>query len=203
METNNQNEKFPGFPPEPKTNFWRCPNIINEYTHILNGSEHKVLFYILRHTWGFNKTADEISLSQLVKGIKKFDAGTGLTKPTVIEAIKGLIKKDFIKKSKGRKANSYELVKNFNSPSKEFLPFGSNKNLHTIDKIAINNKQYGSSFNKKPYYDGMPMIKKNGRWFVIRGHNDFCEFGTDESKIEWKPIYSNHKYENKNTIQEG
>lgn len=187
METNSQNEKFPGFPPEPKTNFWRCPNIINEYSHILNGSEHKVLFYILRHTWGFNKTADEISLSQLVKGIKNFDVGTGLTKPTVIEAIKNLIKKDFIKKSKGRKANSYELVKNFNSPSKKFLPIGSKKKLHTIDKVAINNKQYNHSPKKKASFWGKPIWEdENGKKFVIRGQNDFCEFVGDESEIEWE-----------------
>jgi len=74
------NQKFPGFPSEPTTNFWSYPKALNGYWHILNGSEQKVLDYILRHTWGYNKTSDRISLSQFKYGIttkngKKIDAG--------------------------------------------------------------------------------------------------------------------------------
>ena len=38
------------------------------------------------------ESPQEISLSQLEKGIDGFDTGTGLSKPTIITAINGLIK---------------------------------------------------------------------------------------------------------------
>jgi len=125
-------KKFPGFPPQPSTNFWSYPKELNGYWHQLSGSEQKVLDYILRHTWGFNKVADEISLTQLEDGIEGFDKGTGLSRPTIIKASNGLIKKGFVFKKPGKKANLYELVKNFNYPSKETLPFDSKKSSPTI-----------------------------------------------------------------------
>ncbi len=73
--TNSHNLKFPGFPPEPSTNFWSYPKALNGYWHTLSGSEQKVLDYILRHTWGFKKISDEISLTQLERGIENFDKG--------------------------------------------------------------------------------------------------------------------------------
>lgn len=155
-----------GFPPEPKTNFWPYPKALNGFWKSLSGSEQKVLDYILRHTWGFNKVRDDISLSQLKNGIKEFDMGTGLTKPTIISAVRGLVKKGFIKKSKGRYANCYELVKNLDQSSKDSLPIGSKKSLHTIDNITTNNKQYGPFSKKlKPFYMNMPIVEKmvNGR----------------------------------------
>ena len=180
-------QKFPGFPPDPITNFWSYPKVMDRYWYMLSGSEQKILDYILRHTWGFDKTDDEISLSQLTKGIKGFDKGTGLSKPTVIVGVRGLVKKGFIKKSVGKYANNYELVKNFNHPSKKSLPFGSKDSLHTIDKDTINNKQY-SSFKKKPYYDGYEMRfkKKEDKWYVIKEGNEWFEFGGKEKDIEWK-----------------
>lgn len=186
MGTNNQ-EKFPGFPPEPITNFWSYPKILNGFWHSLTSSEQKVLDYILRRTWGFDKNLDEISLSQLERGIKNLDKGTGLSRPTIIKSIKGLVAKGFIKKTEGEKANCYELVKDFNYPSKESLQIASKEPLHTIDKVTINNKQYGSSFKKKPYFWEKPMWKdKNNKWWVIYGKDDFREFAGKESEIEWK-----------------
>ena len=105
-------KKFTGFPEEPNMNFWSYPKDLNGYWHTLSGSEQKVLDYILRHTWGFDKDHDEISLTQLQCGIRSFDKGTGLSRQTVITAIKGLIRKGFIKKKPGKYANCYELVKN-------------------------------------------------------------------------------------------
>ena len=181
--TQEENKKFPGFPPKPSTNFWSYPKDLNEYWHQLSGSEQKVLDYILRHTWGFNKTADEISLGQLERGIKGFDSGTGLSKPTIIKSIKGLVKKGFILKEMGKKANCYALVKNFNYHSKKSLPIDSKNNLYTIKNNAIKNKQY----NKKPYFWNKPMWKdNNGKWWVIHGQNDFREFNEKENKIEWR-----------------
>lgn len=179
-------KKFPGFPPDPSTNFWSYPKDLNGYWHQLSGSEQKVLDYILRHTWGFDKTSDEISLTQLEKGIKNFDKGTGLSRPTIITAIKGLVEKGFVAKRAGKKANCYELVKNFNYPSKKTLLLDGKKSLPTIENNTIKNKQY-ASIKKKPHFWGKPMWKdKNGKWWVIHGQDDFREYAGKEAQIEWK-----------------
>ena len=136
-------KKFQGFPPDSSTNFWSYPKDLNGYWHLLTGSEQKVLDYILRHTWGFDKTEDEISLTQMEKGIKGFDKGTGLSRQTVITAIKGLIKMGFIKKKKGKYANCYELVKNLDYPSQKSRLVGSLKSRHTIDNVTIDNTNKG------------------------------------------------------------
>ena len=180
MRQDNPPTKFPGFPPKPSMNFWSYPKELNGYWHQLSGSEQKVLDYILRHTWGFDKVADEISLTQLEKGIQNFDGGTGLSRPTIITALKGLIKKGFISKKPGEKANLYELVKNFNYLSKKSLP--------TIDNVTINNKQYRFFSKKRPFYKGYPMAespKGSGRWFVIE-NGEWLVFAGKESEIEWR-----------------
>lgn len=153
-KNNNQIPKFPGFP-EPYQS-WDFPTILNGYIHLLTGAEFKVLWYILRHTYGWQKDQDEISLTQLKKGIQKkdgswLDRGTGLSRQGIIDAIYGrennkgkclgLIKKGFIKKSKGRKANCFKLVvKKVDYPSQQSGLVGSQKNRHTIPNITISNK---------------------------------------------------------------
>ncbi len=182
-------EKFPGFPPEPTIDFWCYPKALNGYWHSLNGSEQKVLDYILRHTWGFNKTRDDISLTQLASGIKNFDKGTGLTRPTVIAAIKTLVARGFIKKTKGKYANHYELVKNFNYHSKKLLPSDSKKSLPTITNYTIKNIQY--VFQKgKPFYKSMQMRKRYGKW-EVNCKGEWREYGGRESEIEWQKYGKN------------
>jgi len=197
---NNTNKSFPGFPPKPSTNFWSYPKVMNGFWHTLTGSEQKVLDYILRHTWGFNKVNDEISLTQLKKGIKNFDKGTGLTRPTIILSLKILIKGGFIKKTKGKKANCYELVKDFNYPSKKYLLSDSKKSLPTIEENTIKEEQYNFSSkkelaesykqgkrNSKPYFRGEEMRWSQGRWWVLPNDGgDWLEFAGSELEIEWK-----------------
>ena len=179
-------KKFPGFPPQPSTNFWSYPKDLNGYWHQLSGSEQKVLDYILRHTWGFDKVADEISLTQLQKGIKNFDKGTGLARQTIITALKGLIRKGFISKKQGNKANHYELVKNLDYPSPKIRRFASQKLRPTIDNFTIKKRQYGSS-KKKPFYKGEEMRWSQGRWWVVpREGGQWLEFAGSESEIDWQ-----------------
>jgi hypothetical protein len=96
------NEKFKGFPRKPATNYWPYPKALNGWWFILTGSEQKVLDYILRRTWGFNKTEDFISMRQLSRGIttrsgKQLDRGCGIKhRKTLKKAICGLQKKGFI-----------------------------------------------------------------------------------------------------------
>ena len=56
----------------------------------LLGAEFAVCLFIIRKTYGFNKTSDEISLSQ-------FQNGTNLSRPTVVKALQNLQKKNIIK----------------------------------------------------------------------------------------------------------
>lgn len=197
-----KNNKFPGFPPKPSMNFWSYPKDLNGYWHQLSGSEQKALDYILRRTWGFDKVADEISLSQLQRGIKNLDKGTGLSRPTIIKALKGLIKKGFITKGPGKKANYYGLVKNFNYPSKESLPFAGKKPLHTIDNITINSRtirnfshkekmrayEQGKRWGEKPFLWNNPMAwkKTENKWYVVENEKDWKEFGGQAEDIEWR-----------------
>lgn len=192
--------KFPGFPLDSSKNYWKYPRQLDGYWHQLSGSEQKCLDYILRHTWGFQKTDDEISLSQLIEGIDGFDTGTGLAKPTVISAIKGLVKKGFIKKSKGKKANRYQLVKIFNYPSKKYLPNGSKENLHTIDNVTIDDKQKNilkyktlnafkrNEIKEKPYYLGDRIVwsSRNKKWCVFTKEKEWKEWAGEDKQIEWK-----------------
>ncbi len=67
----------------------------------LTGAELKVLLYIIRRTFGFKKDADAISLDQLCNGItrrdgRRLDFGTGLKRPTVLEALRSLRAKNLI-----------------------------------------------------------------------------------------------------------
>jgi phage replication O-like protein O len=75
----------------------------------LSGAELKVLLYIVRRTFGFKKDADTISLQQICKGIttkdgRRLDRGTGLSEPTVVTAIKGLVAKNIIAATRQRSA---------------------------------------------------------------------------------------------------
>lgn len=139
-------KKFKGFPPKPNMNFWSYPKDLNGYWHQLSGSEQKVLDYILRHTWGFDKVSDEISFTQLERGIKGFDKGTGLCRRTAIRAINGLITKGFIKKKGGKHANNYQLVTNLHHPSVKNTPLASDKSKHTIDNVTIDNTNRGIKY---------------------------------------------------------
>lgn len=113
-----KNKKFKGFPPTPARNYWPYPRAMDEWWHTLNGSEQKCLDYILRHTWGFKKSADAISISQFVSGVKNLDKGTGLSKGTVIGALRGLGRKGFIElDGLYRKTKRYQLVQRLDTGS--------------------------------------------------------------------------------------
>jgi phage replication O-like protein O len=60
----------------------------------LPGEQMQCLLFVLRKTYGFNKKTDKISLSQFVNG-------TGINRPNVARAIKGLIDKNIIHVKKG------------------------------------------------------------------------------------------------------
>lgn len=143
-----QQLKFPGFPEKPEENYWQYPKICNGWWHLLSGAEQKVLDYILRHTWGYQKNEDSISRKQFQKGIQKKDGewadkGTGLSQAAITQALKGLEEKGFIFRSGrlGRKMVSnyaLRLSKNSNHPPrKTATTMSKNSNPCTIETNTI------------------------------------------------------------------
>jgi hypothetical protein len=191
-------EKFVGFSSSPKKGeFWMYPRVMDNYWQYLNGSEQKVLDFILRHTLGFGKDTDQISLTQLERGAGKLDKGTGLTRPSIIKAIKGLVVKGFIGKNNAKKTNIYKLVVKENYQlGKNSLPVISKNNLYTINKSTINNLtkdkasdyELGKKWGKKPFYRGEEMRFSKGKWWVIPNDGgEWLEFaGSIKNDIDWK-----------------
>lgn len=68
----------------------------------INGSEYRILMYVFRKTYGFQKTQDCIPLSQ-------FQKGTLMSRSHVVEVIKSLVHKRILLKEK----NVYRFNKNW------------------------------------------------------------------------------------------
>jgi len=80
------------------------PQTENGYTKIANelfdqlvktallGAEQRIVYFIIRKTYGFNKKKDRIPLSQ-------FEKGTGLSRPTVNTSLKNLVRKNVLVKT--------------------------------------------------------------------------------------------------------
>ena len=118
MPNDKANKEFRGFRRPTTTPI--PDEVIDDLLPDLSGSELKVLLYICRRTFGFRKDSDNISLNQMLRGITKrdgtrLDSGTGLSRPTLLRALKGLAKKKVIvaerRKSpeKGFQATNYRL----------------------------------------------------------------------------------------------
>lgn len=100
----------------------------------LNEGELKVLLYIIRRTFGFKKQCDEISLAQMVEGIVTkegsiLDRGTGLSKKTVMAALRSLKDKNLIEAVRNRTEERGDLPTTYKlkmaSPrGEEFTPGG-------------------------------------------------------------------------------
>jgi hypothetical protein len=78
--------------------------ILDRWMAELSGAEFKVLLYIARRTYGFGKDADDISLNQLDRGIRRrdgtwLDRGTGLSRSGVKAACSSLITKGLVIRS--------------------------------------------------------------------------------------------------------
>src|SRR5205085_4061673 len=69
--------------------------LFDEQLPDLSGAELKALLYIIRRTFGFKKESDNISLSQMLHGIttrdgRQLDRGVGLSKKTLLQALRSL-----------------------------------------------------------------------------------------------------------------
>ena len=192
-----QQLKFPGFPEKPQENYWQYPKVMNGYWHQLSGTEQKVLDYILRHTWGYQKTADRISLSQFKNGIiikktgERMDWGIGIKKDgTIIKAIEKLEKLGFIETfKKVGKTTEYHfrlLTKRENTTNQKG-EVATNQKGDTINNVTINKRQYSSSKKLKPFFRGEEMRFSRNKWWVLpEDGSEWLEFAAPENEIEWK-----------------
>lgn len=93
---------------------FRCPTytmvpdeLFDELLVELSGAELKTLLYIIRRTFGFKRDSDSISLSQMLRGIqtadgRTLDRGVGLSKPTLLQALRSLQEKHIIETQRQR-----------------------------------------------------------------------------------------------------
>ncbi len=95
-------------------------SILDAHLAELSGAELKVLCYILRHTIGFEKVSDSISLDQFQHGIlrrdgSRFDAGVGLSKKPLLAALRSLGERQLLvverrrERGKGHLASIYSV----------------------------------------------------------------------------------------------
>jgi len=163
--------KFKGFDPELKS--WDFPMIINGWVHKLSGSEFKILWYILRHTYGWQKDSDAISYRQFRLGIKKkngewLDRGTGMGFGAIKKAIDGLVEKGFIeveksKDEKGHQAvNSYKprLLKQKSGNPRLLLSDSAHPNRQSVATIFNNEQSLNTPSIVSPKYSSLKDIKE-------------------------------------------
>lgn len=98
-----------------KPNHTQIPNVIlDKLMYRLPDAELRVLLYICRRTYGFQRGKDQISYSQFIDGIrtkdgKQLDGGCGLSRPSVNKALTNLIGWEVIIKEEKSTGNVYSL----------------------------------------------------------------------------------------------
>ena len=105
----------------------------------LSGNEWQILWVVLRKTWGWQKKEDFISLTQ-------FEESTGLSRPSVKEAIDKLVGKKVLVVKKELYINSYSFNKLYNEwivPKKVLVGFS------VRDSRVFGNKLVGKKEHTK------------------------------------------------------
>lgn len=98
-------DRFPGFS---SPNYTQVPDeLFDQLLPRLSGAELKVLLYVIRRTFGFKRESDNISLSQMLHGLRSrdgrvLDHGVGLSKKTLLQAIKSLEEQNVIQTERRR-----------------------------------------------------------------------------------------------------
>ena len=196
--SNNTHDKFPGFPDSLQKASWQFPSIINGFVHTLNGAEFKVLWYILRHTFGWQKTSDKISISQICKGIQRkdgiwIDKGTGLSRKWIMKSLTALEERGFISvlKESGKVSRiSVNIVNNEDTgvestlvPVEQSTPVTGVESTPTITNSTITNTN--NDDNAPQYFSNKktnPLIISKGQ--QISYLKAFPTLSSTELKIE-------------------
>jgi len=72
-------------------------------------AETRCLLYVCRRTFGFHKLEDQISLTQFIYGISGKDYGTGLSRASVVEALKNLVKSGVLLRTENTTGNYFKI----------------------------------------------------------------------------------------------
>jgi hypothetical protein len=98
---------FPGFR---RPSYTMVPDeLFDELLPDLSGAELKVLLFVVRRTFGFKRDADAISLAQMLHGVttregRVLHRGVGLSKPTLLGALRSLQAKGVLRAARRRSA---------------------------------------------------------------------------------------------------
>lgn len=132
--------------------FILIPNsIFDKYLSELTPSEFSVLMAIIRKTWGWNKTEDRISVSQI-------SMATNLTNKTIINSLKVLEQKKIIS-TKKRHNRTTKIRLRLNKTSGNFTP----QTYQTSGKFTpqlvenLHTQQYNNN-TYKPRQDTSPIL---------------------------------------------
>ena len=81
-------------------NYFAVPNSLvdDAIMHRLSLAEIRCLLYILRHTYGFQKAEDAISLDQMVCGVPALNMGAGVYRRRLLATLNALQAKGFIRR---------------------------------------------------------------------------------------------------------
>lgn len=94
---------FEGFEP-PESNYWRLPNSwFDVVAHFTSWAEHKVVEYVLRHTWGYQEygiskliTMDEFMHGRKRRDGSRMDAGCGMAENSIKKGIADAVAHGFL-----------------------------------------------------------------------------------------------------------
>jgi len=119
------------------------PNsIFDKYMKELGHNDFIILLAIIRKTWGWNKTEDRISVSQI-------SSMTNYSKPTIIKSLSSLEKIGIIStKKRHNRTTKIKLML-----GKEFLPHGKEILPQVVKKF--NTQQYNNNTYKPRHQDNV------------------------------------------------
>ena len=145
-------------------NSTQIPNVISDLieSRIAEG-EMRCLKYICRRTYGFHKERDRISLSQFVDGLKdkngkRLDYGTGLSRPSVVEALRNLAGSNIINVIRTTKGNYYEInLKLFENKNPNEVADEVVKKVNQLRKLTRTGKE------SKPKQVKLLNLQKKGK----------------------------------------
>lgn len=123
-----------------KPNFTQFPNVIlDELLSELSDAELKCICYIVRRTYGFQRETDKIALSQFETGLishngVRLDYGTGMSKRSIIRALKSLEDRSIIFSDNKYNHKTYGINLNWNNGDKSTLGENGDNISHNGDK---------------------------------------------------------------------
>ena len=146
--------EFQGYDPyNCQEQFFLYPMILEDYWWAMTGSEQKVLTYIIRKTFGWQKQRDYIALSQFTDG-DGTGRGTGLSRSQVKRAIDSLEMKKLIKVTRTHRQPSLFELPLSEDAIKEFGEYPAIDGLYnqgTTKVIRNINRGYSKQYIKQVY----------------------------------------------------